>query len=93
MSDDLRDKFDSEEEYEDYNRMYNDYKNQTGSFDINNIFNKFVEIQNFVYENIVEKGKKFVIFPKKFTKMDNLPLCMFEFDHNNVTLSFVIILN
>lgn len=77
MSDDLRDKFSSDDEYEEFKNSYNDYKNGTGMFDASEAIKEVIEFQQLLYNSFIIEKKKFVRIPEKYIKKANLPLYVF----------------
>ena len=90
MSDDLRDKFNSDEEYDEFKNSYDDYKNKTGMFDQANFIRELIEYQELLYNAFVVDKKKYIRIPEKFTKTKNLPIYVFYLetlpDIDNITL-------
>lgn len=77
MFDDLRDKFESDEEYEEFKNSYNDYKNQTGMFDATKFIKDLIEFQELLYNSFVVEKKQYIYMPEKYIKTKNTPLCVF----------------
>ncbi len=77
MFDDLKDKFSSDDEYEEFKNSYNDYKNKTGMFSYKDNIEKIIEFQQLLYDNFIIDKKKFMRIPEKYLKTANLPLYIF----------------
>lgn len=77
MFDDFREKFESDDEYNDYKNSYDDYKNKTGMFDAEKSIKEIIEFQQLLYNSFIVEKKKYVRIPEKFIKTANLPLYVF----------------
>jgi hypothetical protein len=93
MSNDLRDQFGSDEEYEEFRNSYNDYKNQTGMFDLSNFIKKVIEYQKLLYQSFVVDKKKYIEISEEFTEVKNLPMYVFYFETLPDTDTVVLIMN
>ncbi len=77
MADDLRDKFSSDDEYDEFKKLYNDYKNKRGQFDVRDAEKLIIEFQELLYNSFVVGNEKYIKIPEKFTKVKNMPMYMF----------------
>lgn len=78
MSDDLRDKFGSDEDFEDFQNAYNDYTNKTGIFG-EQYLKEIVELQKLMYQSFVIENKNCIRMPQGIIRQKNLPMYMFYF--------------
>lgn len=77
MTDDLRNKFSSDDEYEEFKNSYRDYKEGTGIFDAGEAIKEVIEFQQLLYNSFIVEKKQFVRIPEKYIKTANLPLYAF----------------
>lgn len=89
MSDDLRDKFSSDDEYDEFRNSYDDYKNGNGMFDSSEAIKEIIEFQQLLYNSFIVENKKYIRIPEKYIKVANLPLYVFYCE----TLPDTLILN
>jgi len=84
MSDDLRDKFGSDEDYEDFRKSYGDYKNKTGMFDQKKQAEEYIKmvikIEEMIYKNFVLEKKKYFRLPDEFFNIKYVSSYMFYFE-------------
>ena len=80
MSDDLRDKFQSDGEYDDFKNLYKDYKNQSGAFDTSKYMAEIIEFRSMMYDEFINKKNKYFKVPEKYIKSKNLPMYVFRFE-------------
>jgi hypothetical protein len=84
MSDDLRDKFGSDEEYEEFRNSYDDYKNRTGMFDQTQFqqehLKMVIKIEELIYKNFVLERKKFFRVPDELLNVKYMSLYMFHLE-------------
>ena len=87
MSDDLRDKFGSEEEYDNFKNSYGDYKNKSGMFDQTKFQEDYlrmvVKIEELIYKNFVLEKKKFFRVPDELLKVKYMSLYMFHLENTS----------
>ena len=93
MFDDFREKFESDDEYDDYKNSYDDYKNKTGMFDAEQSIKEIIEFQNLLYQAFMIEKKKFVRIPEKYTKTANVPMYMFYCETIPDTDTITLIMN
>lgn len=77
MSDDLRDKFGSDDEYDDFKKSYSDFKSGSGMFDASNQIKEFIEFEKLLYDSFIIEGKKYIKLPERYVKSKNMPLYIF----------------
>jgi len=81
MSDELKDKFSSDEEYEQFKKSFSDYKNQDGLFRIDpKLFIEIINFQKSVYETFIIQKKKYIQVPDTIAGNKNAAMYMFYFD-------------
>lgn len=84
MSDDLRDKFKSDEDYDDFRKSYGDYKNKTGMFDqqkqSEDYIKMVIKIEELMYKNFVLEKKNYFRLPDELFKVKYVSLYMFYFE-------------
>ena len=80
MSDDLRDKFESDDDYDQFKNQYNDYKNQSGAFDTSKYMSEIIAFQAMLYDEFIVKKSKYFKVPERFIKSKNLPMYVFHFE-------------
>ena len=92
MSDDLRDKFNSDEDYNDFLNSFNDYKNRTGMFDEMQVMKnlqRLIKIEQLIHQNFVIENKKYFRIPDEILGVKNMSIYMFyikkQFDFEEVT--------
>ena len=93
MSDDLRDKFSSDDEYEEFRNSYDDYKNKSGMFDAEQSIKEIIEFQQLLYNSFIVEKKKFVSVPDKFTRTANMPMYVFYCETLPDTDTITLIMN
>jgi hypothetical protein len=84
MSDDLRDKFGSDDEYEDFKNSYSDYRNKSGMFDQTKFQEDYlrmvVKIEELIYKTFILEKKKFFRVPDELLKVKYASLYMFHLE-------------
>ena len=81
MSDDLRDKFESDDDYEEFKNSYDSYKDKTGMFNqeaAREQLQSILKIEELIYKNFVLGDKKFFKLPDELFKVKNMSLYMFR---------------
>ena len=82
---DMRDKFESNEDYEDFRKSYSDYTNKTGMFDQKkqqeDYIKMVIKIEELIYKNFVLEKKKYFRFPDELFKVKYVSLYMFYFEN------------
>ena len=81
MSDDLRDKFGSDDEYEEFKNSYDDYKNKSGMFDESKSQQEYIKfvikLEELIYKNFVIGQNKFFRVPDEFFNIKYVSLYLF----------------
>lgn len=86
MSDDIRDRFSSDEEYEDFLDSYNAYKNKTGMFDEKQVMEnlqRLIKIEQLIHQNFVIENKKYFRIPDEILGVKNMSIYMFYIKKQN----------
>jgi len=97
MSDDLRDKFDSDEDYDSFRNSFNDYKRGSGMFDsqkqIDDYIKTVIRIEELMYKNFVLEKKKYFRLPDEIFNAKYMSLYIFYFEklleYNETTMIFL----
>ena len=82
MSDDLRDKFESDDDYENFKNSYDSYRDKTGMFNqdaIQEQLQTMLKIEELIYKNFVLQKKKFFRIPDELFKVKNMSFYLFHF--------------
>lgn len=75
MSDNLKDKFSNEDDFDNFKKSFDDYKNKQGMFEPGYAAMK---LQELIYSNLVLQKKKFFRIPDDLTGTKNMALYMFS---------------
>ena len=76
MSDDLRDKFSDDDEFDDFENSFDDYKSKKGMFESSNL--KILKIQELIFSNFVSGNEKYFRVPDELLGVKNMSLYMFH---------------
>ena len=93
VPDDLRDKFSSDDEYDEFKNSYKNYKNREGQFDQTEYIKEVIEFQALLYTSFIVDEKQYIRIPEKFIKQKNLPMYVFHFDTLPDTDTLTLIMN
>jgi len=81
---DMRDKFESDEEYENFKKSYDDFNNKRGMFDeekqIHEYLKRTIQIQELLYKSFVLEKKKFFHMPDEVFGVKNASVYVFYFE-------------
>lgn len=77
MSDDLKDKFPNEDDFDDFKKSFGEYKNKQGMF---NPSYKVMKLQELIFTNLVLQNKKFFRIPDDIAGIENMALYMFKIE-------------
>lgn len=81
MDDNLKDNFESDEEYEDFKNSYDDYKNRTGMFDSDfdrRALKIILDIESLVHENFHIKSNSYFRIPDSIFGAQHMSLYMYH---------------
>jgi hypothetical protein len=81
MSDDLRDKFGSDDDYDDFKNSYGDYKDKKGMFNqqmAREQLESILKVEALIYKNFVLGKKKYFKLPDDLCAAKNMSLYMFH---------------
>jgi hypothetical protein len=87
MSDDLKDKFGSDEEYENFRNSYEDFKNRTGMFDSdyeNRVAKIRLDIESLIYENFHFNSTEYFRIPDAVFGVPFMSLYMFHLTNDKL---------
>ena len=74
--DDLRDKFSSDEEFDEFQNSFDNYKNKKGMFESPN--KKILKIQELIFNNFVTGKETYFRVPDELLGAKNMSLYMFH---------------
>lgn len=77
MSDDLKDKFPNEDDFDNFKNSFDDYKNKKGMFEPGHAIMK---LQELIFTNLILQKKKFFKIPDDITGVKNMSLYMFKIE-------------
>ena len=80
MSDNLRDKFDSDDEYNEFKNAFNDYKNQDSLNSVDdNLLKEVIKFQKEIYKAFVLGKKSYLAVPEELAGNKNSGMYLFYF--------------
>lgn len=80
MSDDLRDKFSNDDEFDEFKNSFSDYKNKEGMFESPS--GGIMKIQELIMHNFVNRERKYFKVPDDIFGVKNMSLYMFHCENS-----------